>query len=533
MKDTLIYNWRALLKAHIFKAKVNLLVWIGAISLFIIGVGGAYPALFSDSEELIGLVNAMKNPVMVAMFGPVFEIDPPQLAAIFSNQMLLLNMIMVAIMSIFVTAKMTRGDEEEGMLESLLALPVGRLSNAVCVMFIVTGMNLIIGGLVGVGLPFISNESFTFSGTFIFGFALSSTGILFSAITLLFAQIFESNRSVMALSFITLGTMYLLRGGFDVAESVLTLIIPLSWPLYAKPFIENNGILNILTIGFAFAIILGALRLNYKRDLHAGYIKPRRGKAEASMVLKTHPGFILKLLTPTILAWLITLFILGVSYGSIFGDLDTFIENNEIFKAMFLSGEYALNVQFMSIIMMVIAIVSGIGPIMMINHLAGEEKRNHTDILYSGNLSRQKNLGLYALFAVIGSIVFLCFGILGMLSGVMFSMDDPIETYLIVQAGIVYLPASLLMVSLSILLVGISPQKMYLIWIYLGYSFFVVYIGNIINLPSFLQWGSPYGHISQLPVEPYNILSSMLLMVFAFMFTMIGVKAYKTRDILG
>ena len=49
-------------------------------------------------------------------------------------------------------ASMTRNDEEEGKLEMLLSLPLGRLSNPLSAIVIVIIMNVLIGLFIGVTL---------------------------------------------------------------------------------------------------------------------------------------------------------------------------------------------------------------------------------------------------------------------------------------------------------------------------------------------------------------------------------------------
>ena len=101
MKKYLFYNWQGLLKVRFFKDKVKIFIWIMSCVGFVVGVGFAYPALFDASEELMGLVEAMQNPVMIAMFGPVFDEQNYTLAVSFANQMLLMSMIIFFINEYF------------------------------------------------------------------------------------------------------------------------------------------------------------------------------------------------------------------------------------------------------------------------------------------------------------------------------------------------------------------------------------------------------------------------------------------------
>ncbi|MFH5882391.1 ABC transporter permease [Liberiplasma polymorphum] len=533
MQTKLFYNTKNILMTVLRKEKIKIALWVMLISGFVIGVSHAYPALFPNPEELIGLAEAMQNPMMVAMFGPVYDPENYTTAQSLGNQMLIFSMLFSAIMSIVIVAQFTRGDEEEGILELIQSLPVGRLSNTLSTVIIIVAMNVVIAILIGFGLALVPDDSMTFMGSMTFGLSIGTTGILVASMVLIIAQLFENNRTVMGLSFLVLGVMYILRGIGDLSGNVLIWIIPFNWPARVEVYINNYNYLNLLTIVFTGLLFIFAFYLNARRDLESGLIAQKKGKESASNTLKTPLGFVLRLLRPAMIAWVVTLFILGLTYGSIFGDLDTFIEGSDIFEEMLPGGDFPLNVQFMSIIMMVVAITAGIGPIMFLNRLASEEKKNHTEHIYSKSISRMRMLTIFTGIAMISSVILLFLGSLGMISGIIASMDDPIETSLILQAGFAYLPALLFMIGLSVLILGFYPNRTGLIWVYFGYSFFSVYMGNVIGLPDIFKQLTPFGYVDQLPIEDFRVLPTIILLLLATIMTISGFLGYKRRDLIG
>lgn len=533
MNRHLFYNTTNYLKTIIKKDIVKILIWLISLSGFVIAVGFAYPALFPDPQELIGLAEAMRNPVMVAMFGPIFTEGSYTTAIALGNQMVLFSMLFSAIMSIFIVSRMTRGDEEEGILELIRSLPLGRLTNTLSSIIIIVGMNLLLSLLIGVGLSFIPDDSITFIGSMTFGLSIGAAGILMGSITLVIAQLFENNRTVMGMSFLILGVMYILRGIGDLSNDFLTWVIPLNWPVRAEVYVSNHNWLNVLTVFLSALLFFAALWLNARRDIESGLIAQKKGRTKASNALRTPLGFVLRLLRPGLITWVIAVFILGATYGSIFGDLDTFIEGSDIFEQMLPGGEYSLTVQFMSIIMMVVAISAGIGPLMFLNRLAGEEKKNHTEHIYARGISKTNMMTIFVLIAIISAVLLLLAGSLGMLSGIVFSMEDPIATNLVLQAGFAYLPALLFMIGLGTIIIGFFPRKTYLLWIYFGYSFFAVYMGNVIGLPDIFKHLTPFGYIDQLPIDDFSILPAVLLTVLTTLMIVVGYIGYKRRDLIG
>ncbi len=533
MNKRVFFNTKNVLYNIWYKDKLKIAIWVLSISAFVVIVGHAYPALFPNPEELIGLAEAMQNPLMVAMFGPVYDPNHYTTAQALGNQMLVFSMLFSAIMSVFIVSRLTRGDEEEGILELMQALPVGRLSNTLATMIIITLMNLALALIIGLGLGFINDESITWLGSMTFGLSIGVTGILMAGVTLIMAQLFENNRLVMSMSFIVLALMYVLRGIGDLMENILIWLIPLNWPARVEVYLNDYNYLNVLTLMLSFGLFGIALVLQSRRDLESGLIPPKKGKETASNILQSPLGFTLRLLRPSLIGWMLTVFILGITYGSVFGDLDTFIEGSDIFDEMLPGGEHPLNVQFMSVIMIFIAITATIGPLMFLTRLIGEEQKNHTEHIYSKAVSRVKMLSIFTGIALLGSLVLLLLGALGMVFGIIASMEEPMEITLILQASLAYLPSLWFMVGLAILIIGFWPSKTSAIWLYLGYAFFSVYMGNIINLPTLFAQLTPFGYIDQLPIEDFSLWPTLGLLFVSLAMGILGFKGYQRRDLLG
>src|SRR5690625_2936230 len=108
-----------------------------------------------------------------------------------AHQMLLFTGLAVAIMSILLVARHTRADEEDGRIEMIRSLPTGRLANLNATVLVVSGVNVLLALMVGFGLYALGIESMDLHGSLLYGAALGATGIFFTAVTALFAQLSE------------------------------------------------------------------------------------------------------------------------------------------------------------------------------------------------------------------------------------------------------------------------------------------------------------------------------------------------------
>ena len=82
-------------------------------------------------------------------------------------------------------------------------------------------------------------------------------------------------------------------------------------------------------------------------------------------------------------------------------------------------------------------------------------------------------------------------------------------------------------------MIGWSPRFTGLTWLYLGYSFFVVYLGEMLQLPDWMAKLSPFGHIPQVPIEEINFLTISILVLIALVMMVAGFIGYNRRDIEG
>ena len=237
----------------------------------------------------------MLNPAMSAMVGRGYGLDNYTIGAMMAHQMLLFTALAVGIMSILLVARHTRADEEDGRIELIRSLPTGRLSNLHATMLVLFGMNLLLALVIGFALYALGIESMDLEGSLLYGAALGATGIFFTALTAVFAQVSESSRGTTGLSFTVLGGAYLIRAIGDAGNETLSWFSPLGWVLGAEVYVNNYWWPILLTVGVALVLAVLALYLYAIRDLESGYLPTKPGRKYASKFLLSPLGLTLRL----------------------------------------------------------------------------------------------------------------------------------------------------------------------------------------------------------------------------------------------
>lgn len=531
---TTIYKQTGKLSRFILRRdRIRLPIWFIGICLFTFIIPVSFANLYPTQQERDIIAETMKNPAMIAMAGPA-DFEYYTIGVMTAHQMLIFTAIVVGLMSIFLVARHTRADEEEGRIEMVRSLPVGRLSNlnATVVVYVITYILLAI--IIGLGLFALNIESMGLEGSLLYGAIIGATGVYFTALTAVFAQVSENSRGTIGLSITVLILSYLIRAIGDVGNEVLSWISPLGWVTQTNVYSFNNWLPVLLMLVASLLLIVIANYLHSIRDLGAGFLPTKPGRKHASIFLQSTAGLALRIQRTGFIAWAIGMFVTGASYGSVLGDLEAFFEGSEELQNILVVAEgFTLTEQFLPMLMMVMAILATVPAIMAMNKLYGEEKKGRIDHILSRGIPRTKLLGSFLMTSLINGFVMLSLAALGLWVAGDAVVEEGVDFSMVYSTAIVYYPAILVMISLAVLLIGWLQRRTSFIWFYVLFSFFVLYLGGLFQFPDWVGKLSPFGYIPQLPIEEMDWVVCILLIIVATVLSVFGLIGYSKRDIQG
>jgi len=319
-----------------------------------------------------------------------------------------------------------------------------------------------------------------------------------------------------------------------VGNEAWSMLSPLGWVTQTEAYSTNHWWPIMLMIGVSIILFIVANYLNAIRDLGTGFFPSKPGKRYASMFLQNPAGLALRLQRTGIIAWAIGMLVLGVSYGSVFGDLESFFEGNETLEQLLADQKgYTLTEQFIPMLMIVMSLLSTIPPLMVMLKLNEEEKKNRLEHLLSRAVSRTQVVVGYLIISIMNGFIMLSLAAIGLWAAGNTVMEEGLKFETIYGAALVYYPAMIVMIGLAVLLIGFLPKLSRFIWGYVIYSFFVLYLGGLFDFPGWVGKLSPYGYIPQLPVEEMKWLPLFTLTVIAGILMIVGIIGYNKRDIEG
>ena len=515
------------------KDRWKILIWFLCLVGVSMASAMAYPEVYKTEEDIMGFALTMENPGMIAMIGPGYELeDYTSTAQIFAHELLLFTIVAVAVMNILFVSRATRADEEEGQTELILSLPVGRLSYLLAAIIEVVVINLVLALATGSSLYLLDLDGFTAEGAFLYGSLLGGTGLFFAGITALFAQLVETARGATGWAFVVMIGGYILRAIGDVESETLSLLTPYGWASRAYVFVDNNWWPVSLLLVFAGGLFLTSFYLNTVRDMGAGLIRARKGRADASALIKTLPGFVLRQQRINILGWAVGLFCLSAAFGSIMGELEQYFSDLDLMQMMF-QDDKDFSLQFTVLLMAIMAIFGAVPAIMAILSLKGEETKSRTEHLYARSVSRHTVMLSYFVISLLITIIMQGVTACGFWLAASSVMDDALTTGEVFRSAFLYLPAMWVLAGFAAFLVGACPRGAGFLWLYYAACFLIVYFKDILDLPEWLAKISVFEHIPQYPLEAMDWRPVHVLLAVSFVLTVAGFIGYRRRDLIG
>ena len=540
-------NTGRLCKLILRRERIISLVWIVILVVFSMGLAPAMTAMFPDTESRSNFAVSFNNPVMVAMMGPVYGVDNYTAGAMYGGLMLLWVAITVAVMNIFFVVRHTRADEERGRTEVVRSLPTGRLTNINATMLSALVLNAVLGLLIGLSLTALNIEGIGFGGSMLYGAAVGVSGLVFAAIAALFSQLSSNTGGATGLSLAVLGVFYMIRAGGDSqGNEIMACISPLGLVQRSQTYVENNIWPSLILLLEAVVISAVAYKLSSVRDLGQGFIAAKPGRAKAPAGLLSPFGLAWRLLRGPLIIWIIVMFVLGASYGSVVADISTFIGDSpeyltiigvpiELLDTLSMADKEKLIVdsfgQFVTIMMTLVCFVPLLNAALKVR---SEEKEGRAEHILSRVVPRAKYLAGYVILAYIASVLIQFATAVGLYyaTDALTGGASPYDFGEMLTTYFALLPAAWVMIGVAVFLVGLAPKATGVAWAYFGVVFFTSFVGGMV-LPEWMLNISPMHHIpGPQPFERYTLDFPPLIVLtaIAMALTTAGFIFYSKRD---
>jgi ABC-2 type transport system permease protein len=488
--------------------------------------------LYSDEASLVSASDAInRSSALVALYGRIY--DPTSLGAVSMIKMGGLGAIFVAMWSVVLAVRHTRGDEEAGRSELVGAAPVGRLAPLASALVVVAVANAALAvltalSLVGAGLPA--------DGSIAFGVAWAGVGLAFGGVAAVVAQLAGTARQATSLSAVVLTVTYVARAIGDAAgprgATWLSWLSPIGWSQQFRPYAGNRWWVLLVTAAFAVAMVAVAARLAARRDLGAGLLTTGSGPSHAPRGLAGPGGLAWRLHRASLLGWAIGFVATGALVGSLAADVADFA-NNDSARQLFekLGGQRGLTDAYLAVEFTAAAMVAAAFGIAIVVRMRAEEAELRAEPVLAAAVSRLRWAGAHLSMALGGPVVLLALAGAGAGGAHALRTHDGGQVGRLVVAALAQAPAVWVVVGVAALLFGLAPRRLAGAWALYGAFVLIAEIGPLLSLGSWFEDLSPFAHAPQLPGHAVAAPALVVLTIVGVGLVAGSLAAFRRRDV--
>jgi ABC-2 type transport system permease protein len=469
-----------------------------------------------------------------AIYGPAGDLQT--LGGLATWKLSVFGVVGVAVMSMFIVVRHTRGDEDAGRLELVGAGAVGRLAALTSGLLTALLANLAVALLVAVGLAV---PGLPWGDSLAFGLGMAAAGCAFAAITAVAAQLAGSRRPAIGIVTSVIALAYLLRAVGDAASpgswaASLSWLSPIGWSQQLRPFGPLHWWVLVIPVLFTIAVTGVAYVLAGRRDLGTGLLPVRPGPPAAGASLEGPLGLAWRLQRGTLLAWAAGLAVYGLVIGALATGIGPLVGDNAAARELFvkLGGQTGLVNALLAAMMGFMGVAAAIYAVQATLRLRGEESSQRAEPVLAAGVGRIRWAWSHLVFAVAGPVVLLL--LVGLTTGLVYGAhtgDVGKALGQLVGAALVQLPAVWVLAGIAVALFGLVPRLAAAAWGALVAFLLLTEFGSVLNLSGWVTDISPFSHVPKLPGGAFTATPLLWLAGIAVALTAVGLLALRRRDI--
>ncbi len=509
--------------------RLRIALWWTAIVGLIVVTAASITGLYQTPAELETYGRLVRgNSALIVQSGPGYGLDNPTTGAVMMNEVAIWTIIGVALMSVFMTVRHTRTEEESERAELVRAAPVGRHAPLAAALIGVAIADALVaigsaGALIAYGLPLW--------GSFAFGMSIFGAGLVFAGVAAVAAQVASGSRPALALGGAVLGLSFVLRAVGDVGNGVLSWTSPIGWAQAIRAYADERWWVLALPLLATTGLIAAAVELQSRRDFGAGLVAQRPGPAAAGTQLASPLALAVRLQRASVIGWAIGVGLISFFYGIVADQAESMIQDNPDLADFFAQlGVASITDAFLSTSMLILALIATGFTISSVLRLRSEELAGRTDALLAGAVTRQRLALAHLVVAAVGTVVVMVTAGLSIGLGFALVSGDASQVGRMLAASLVMVPAMLVVAGGTFALYGLVPRGSVVIWGFYAWVMVAGMLGTVLRLPDWTLDLSPFQHVPALPAASMSWLPVIVLLAVGAGLVVVGLAALDRRD---
>jgi ABC-2 type transport system permease protein len=517
-----------LLRLNLRRDRIVAPLWILLLSVplatvYVGSVDTVYPTA-ADRANFAATI--MASPAQRALYGNVYN-DSLGAVGIWKAGMFHL---LIAVAVILTMIRHTRADEETGRTELVGSTAIGRYAGLTAAWVLTSGAAILTGVIGTAGLLTLDIPA---AGSLAFGLALAGTGLVFTAVAAVAAQLSPSARFARGAAFGVLAASFTLRAVGDAGAGVLSWLSPLGWSLQVRPYAGDHWWVLSLHVVTAAVLTLLAYQLLARRDVGAGLIAERPGQGAAAPWLRGPLSLAWRLDRGALILWTVGLCLYGLLVGSVANGVGDEIGNSGVARDIVarLGGTDAMEQAFIAVAFTMLGMVAAAFTVSLTLRLHQEESSQRAEPVLAGAVSRIHWLASHLVIALVGSAAAML--IAGFVTGLTYGLAaDDIAGKLpsVLGTAAVQLPAVWLLAAVTVVLFGLWPRFTPAAWGVLVAFIALYLLGSLSGFPQWVLDLAPFAHTPRVGAD-FTAAPLVWLLTIDAALIALGAMMFGRRDL--
>ncbi|MFF0316756.1 ABC transporter permease [Micromonospora sp. NPDC005252] len=509
-----------------------LLVVLFAATMPAIVVAG-YDSVMADPSASASLDALAGNPAIRTLFGDPIALDEAGGFTVWRVGTFVA--VVLAVWSILSTTRITRGEEDAGRWDVLLA---GRatLRGVVVRHVAVVAFVPVLAGLAVTAV--LSNAGPDRTGAVVHGVGLSVLGLFAVAVAALTAQIFPARAVATGVAIAVLGVGLLARMVGDGLSALAWLrwLSPFGLLELSAPYGPNRPLPLMILLVMAALVSGAALAAAARRDVGGGLVAPATGRPPRLRTLSTVEAFAVRRVLIPLIAWstgVIAYFLLiGLTTTSV---TDFLADKAAIVDAAAQAGFTGLDTVagLTATIFALLALPVGAFTAVRMGAFVAAESDRRLTLLAAQPLSRLRLLSAELVTTIGGALVLLSVAAIATWVGVVAVGGDFAITAAL-QGTWNTLPIVLLSAGAAVLATGMTPSAVTAVGCLPATGGFLLQVtADSVGAPAWVASLSPFAHLAPVPLVSVDWPGAFVMTGLAGALMAAGAVAYRRRDLRG
>jgi ABC-2 type transport system permease protein len=519
----------SMLRLYLRRDRISFPLWVLLLSvpLATVYVGSIQKVYPTEAARAGFAATIMASPAQRALYGQIYN-NTLGAVGIWKAGMFHL---LIAVAVILTVIRHTRADEESGRTELLDSTAVGRYASLTAALFLSFGASIATGVIGAVGLL---KADVPAAGSLAFCAALACSGLVFTAVAAVAAQLSPSARVARGAAFAVLAVAFTFRAIGDAGSGTLSWLSPLGWSLQVRPYAGDRWWILLLHLATTVALTLMAYRLLAGRDVGAGLLPERAGPGSAGPRLRSVSGLTWRLDRGAVLLWTVGLGLYGVLMGSVVHGIGDELGGSTMARDIVarMGGTSALELAFIAVAFTMLAMAAAAFAISLTLRLHQEESGQRAEPTLAGAVSRTRYVATHVAAALGGSALAML--IAGAAAGVIYGVADGDvagKLGMVVGTALVQLPAVWLLPAVTVALFGLTPRFTPVAWGVLVGFIALYLIGSLAGFSQWLLDLEPFAHTPRVGGGDFTVVPLLWLLTIDAVLIALGLIAFRRRDL--